>query len=228
MDGELVHDTLLEERQLDEKLQELTDLEFTLAQRELDLATFQVELETFERHYMQVVGMRQQELDRIEAQITDYRASLEAIQNFSPSLTLKQLYRDIAKQIHPDLATDPEEHRRREAIMAEVNRAYAAGDIERLQQLFRDWQDSPESIQGDDANAQLQRTMRKIAQSRDRLRSIEAKIQTLEQTDLFNLLQKQQQIEKMGRNLLTEMANRLEQEIQKAQTQLNALKAKIK
>lgn len=228
MDGELVHDTSAEERQLNEKLQELTDIEFRLAQRELDLATFQAELETFERHYMQVVGMRQQELDRIEAQVVDYAASLEAMQNFSPSLTLKQLYRDIAKQIHPDLATDPEEHRRREAIMAEVNRAYAAGDAERLQQLFRDWQDSPESIQGDDAGAQLQRAIRKIAQSQDRLLSIEAQISTLENTDLFNLLQKQQQVEKIGRNLLKEMAHQLEQQIQTAQAQLQDLKAKIK
>ena len=177
---------------------------------------------------MQVVGMRQQELDRIEAQVVDYTASLEAMQNFSPSLTLKQLYRDIAKQIHPDLATDPEEHRRREILMAEVNRAYAAGDAERLQQLFRDWQESPESIQGDDTNAELQRTIRKIAQSQDRLRSIEAQISTLENTDLFNLLQKQQQVEKIGRNLLKEMANQLEQQIQTAQAQLQHLKAKIK
>ena len=227
MDGELVHSASEEKKQLEEKKQELTDLEFTLAQRELDLATFQAELETFERHYMQVVGMRQQELDRIEAQIVEYAASLEAIQNFAPSLTLKQLYRDIAKQIHPDLATDPEERRRREALMAEVNRAYAAGDVERLQQLFQNWQESPESIQGDDTSAELQRTIRKIAQSQSRLQSIEEQISNLESTDLFILLQKQQQVEQLGRNLLNEMANQLEQQIHSAQTRLQALKDQI-
>lgn len=227
MDGELVHGTSEEARHLEDMQQELIDLEFKLAQRELDLATFQAELETFERHYMQVVGMRQQELDRIEAQIVDYAASLEAIQNFSPSLTIKQLYRDIAKQIHPDLATDPEERRRREALMAEVNRAYSAGDVERLQTLFQNWRESPESVQGDDTAAQLERTLRKIAQSQTRLLSIEEQIQNLEKTDLHVLLQKQQQVEKLGRNLLNEMANQLEHQIQTAQVRLQELKDKI-
>ena len=227
MDGELVHSSSEEARQLEAKQQELLDLEFKLAQRELDLATFQAELETFERHYMQVVGMRQQELDGIEAQIVDYAASLKAIQDFSPSLTLKQLYRDIAKQIHPDLATDPDERQRREALMAEVNRAYSAGDAERLRQLFQDWQASPESVQGDDAAAELQRTLRKITQSHNRLESIEKQIRDLEETDLFSLLQKQQQVEKLGRNLLNEMANQLEQQIQKAQIRLKELKDQI-
>ena len=227
MDGELVHGSSAETRHLEDMQQELLDLEFTLAQRELDLATFQAELETFERHYMQVVGMRQQELDRIETQIVDYVASLESIQNFSPSLTIKQLYRDIAKQIHPDLATDPEERQRREALMAEVNRAYSAGDIEQLQKLFQNWRESPESVQGDDIAAQLERTLRKIVQSQSRLQSIEGQIQSLEQTDLYLLLKKQQQIEQLGRNLLNEMAQQLEQQIQDAQLRLQKLKDKI-
>lgn len=227
MNSELVHGTSEDSRQLEAKKRELVALEFKLAQRELDLATLNAEIETFEHHYMQVVGMRQQELDRIEAQIVEYAASLEASQNFSPSLTLKQLYRDIAKQIHPDLATDPEEHRRREALMAEVNRAYAAGDAERLRQLFQDWQDSPESIQGDDTAAELKRTVRKIAQSQSRLKSIETQISSMEATDLFILLQKQQRIEKLGRNLLNEMAGQLERQIQNAQKRLQAIKNQI-
>ncbi|MEM9137510.1 MAG: molecular chaperone DnaJ [Cyanobacteria bacterium P01_F01_bin.42] len=227
MTGDLVQSTSETARQLDEKKQALTALEFKLAQRELDLATAQAELDTFEHHYMQVVGMRQQELERIEAQVVEYAASLETDQGFSPSLTLKQLYRDIAKQIHPDLATDPDERRRRESLMAEVNRAYAAGDAERLRQLFRDWQDSPDSIQGDDAEAELQRTIRKIAQSQNRLQSIESQISALEETDLFVLMQKQQRIEKLGRNLLTEMASQLEKQIQSAQKRLQTLKDQI-
>ena len=227
MDGGLVHDSSFEERQLEEKQQELADLEFRLAQKELDLATFQAELETFERHYMQVVGMRQQELDQIENQILDYEESLKAMQDFNPSLSLKELYRDLAKQIHPDLATDPEERKRREQLMAEVNRAYAAGDAERLQTLFKEWQTSPESIQGDDLNSELKRTLRKIEQSHQRLESIEEQIQNLRMTDLYQLLKKQEKVEKLGQNLLNEMASQLESEIQLAQKRLQELKEQI-
>ena len=111
--------------------------------------------------------------------------------------------------------------------MAEVNRAYAAGDAERLQTLFKEWQTSPESIQGDDLNSELQRTLRKIEQSHQRLQSIEEQIQNLEMTDLYQLLKKQEKVEKLGQSLLNEMASQLERQIQVAQKRLQKLKEQI-
>ncbi len=223
MDGGLIHEPSPEDRELEKKRQELLALEAQLAQRELDLATFQAELEAFEHHYLQVVGMRQQELDRIEAQIRDYVANLEASSSFHPSASLKQLYRELAKQIHPDLALDPEERSRREALMAEVNRAYAAGDAERLEALFEDWKNSPESVRGDDTTAELMRTLRKITQSQRRLLAIEAQLETLAQTDLYQLWSQHQTAE----NLLKTMASQLEIQIQQAQQRLSELKKQM-
>lgn len=106
-----------EEEELEKKKVELTALEAELAQRELDLATLQSDLRIFEQEYFRVIGIRFTELDRIEAQISEYTAALEAIKSFKPSHNLKQLYREVAKRIHPDLATDEKERLHRQELM---------------------------------------------------------------------------------------------------------------
>lgn len=113
MESALARRQTPEQQELDKKLAELAALETELAQRELDVATTQAELHSFEREYLQVVGIRYTELDRLEAQIAEYMAYLESSRDFKPSESLKKLYREVAKRIHPDLATDEEERSRR-------------------------------------------------------------------------------------------------------------------
>jgi uncharacterized membrane-anchored protein len=225
MTGGLIREPSPEEKELQNKRTELAGLETRLAERELELATFQAELHAFERLYLQVVGMRQQELQRIEAQIEEYMAYLASAHPFQPSSELKQVYRQLAKAIHPDLATEPEARAKRELLMAEANRAYECGDLERLKTLFLDWSNDPESVQGEDLNAELIRTVRQIVQSEQRLANIEKKIQRLEKTDLFQLQIKAKRGQHMGRDLFAEMAHELDQQIHRAQHRLNELKA---
>ncbi len=54
-------------------------------------------------------------------------------------ITLRQLYRALARLIHPDLATDPAERNRREAVMRLANAANEARDIEQLTRLLAIW-----------------------------------------------------------------------------------------
>jgi hypothetical protein len=60
-----------EERELAAKTAELAVLETQLAQRELDIATFRVELHAFERRYLRIVGVKFVEIDVLEAQIAE-------------------------------------------------------------------------------------------------------------------------------------------------------------
>ena len=225
MHGDLVRVLTPEEQELQRRLVELTALEDILARRELSLATFEAELHAFEHLYLQRVGIRHCELDNITAQIAAYMTELESNRQFHPSQRLKQLYREVAKSIHPDLATDEVERARRQALMAEVNRAYEAGDEARLQAILKDWNRSPESVQGNGTAAELLRTVRKIMQSQERLENIENRIRTLEQSDLYRLRLKALNAKKSGRDLLAEMARQLDRQIAAAQQRLNDLKA---
>jgi hypothetical protein len=54
-------------------------------------------------------------------------------------ITLRQLYRALARLIHPDLATDPADRTRREAVMRMANAANEARDIDQLNRLLAIW-----------------------------------------------------------------------------------------
>ena len=99
--------------------------------------------------------------------------------DFKPSEDVKRLYREIAKRVHPDLATDDAERGKRNQVMAEVNRAYADGDEARLRAILNEWETSPDAVTGDGIGAELVRTIRKIHQVEGRLARIQAEIAAL-------------------------------------------------
>ena len=244
-----------EERELSQKLEELSNLQIVLAQRELDLTTLQAELHAFERHYFRVVGVRYAELDEVEAQIADLlsrsspqnskmrtqaadargRANESAHESkmvqakagheekFKPSDDLKKLYRDVAKSIHPDLATDDDDRARRQRFMAEANQAYEEGNEIRLREILREWESSPDAIKGDGVAAELIRVIRKIAQVQERLRTIEVTIDDLQSSDLYRLKGEVENAEAEERDLLAEMASRLDRQIADATKRLAGL-----
>lgn len=227
MSSDLVRRLSPEEEELEKKQAELAALETELAQRELDLTNLHAELHTFEQKYQQIIGTRFAELDHIEAQISEYMAYLESFKDFKPSATLKQLYREVAKKIHPDLATNEADKGRRQEFMALVNQAYEDGNEDKLREILHQWEISPESIQGDAIGDKLIRVLRQIAQVRDRLQNIEQEMNDVQQTELYQLKAQVITLEQSGRDLLAEMASQLEQQITAAQQKLTELKAKL-
>ncbi len=143
--------------------------------------------------------------------------------DFKPSENLKKLYREVAKRIHPDLATHEKERARRQELMAEANRAYEAGDEARLQAILREWESSAESIKGEGIGAELVRVIRKIAQVKERLRAIDSEIEALKNSDLYRLREKVEKAAQEGRDLLADMATRLDVEIADARQRLDEL-----
>ena len=227
MDYEIVHKLTPEQEELEKKKVELAALETELAEKELHLATFQAELNAFEKEYMRVIGVRYTELDRIEAQIEEYLALLESTYDFKPSPELKKLYREVAKKIHPDLATDDEERQRRQDLMTEANIAYENGNIEKLKSILQEWENSSELVEGEGIVFELVRIIRQIAQSRDRLKAIQLEIAALEQTELFQLKTKIIEADKVGQDLLADMASEIDKQIDTAMAKLEALKTKF-
>jgi DnaJ-domain-containing protein 1 len=227
MENGIIHKLSPEQKELERKKIELATLEIELAEKELSLATFQAELNAFEKEYMRAIGIRYTELDRIEAQINQYIELLESNRDFRPSPELKKLYREVAKKIHPDLATDDEERQRRKQLMTEANQAYEEGNLEKLKAILHDWESSPESVKGEGISFELIRIIRQIAQSRERLKVIQAEIVALEQTELYQLKTKVIEAEEFGQDLLVDMANELDEQINVAMKKLKDLKEKL-
>ncbi|MHB9036476.1 MAG: J domain-containing protein [Armatimonadota bacterium] len=142
---------------------------------------------------------------------------------FKPSDELKQIYRELAKQVHPDLASDDDDRARRNGMMAEVNQAYEDGDIDRLRKILHEWEISPEAIKGDTIEAQLARVMRKIDQIRERLIGIRVEIEGLTQSKIHELKIKVEKGEKLKRDILGEMAQRVHEYIQSSKKRLEKL-----
>lgn len=93
---------------------------------------------------------------------------------FTPSDALKSLYREVAKSIHQDLATDENDRTRRQHFMAQANQAYEDGNDTRLREILREWESSPETVKGDGIGAELIRVIRTIAQIERRLQAIKS------------------------------------------------------
>jgi hypothetical protein len=216
-----------EEEELQLKLAELAISETDLLQGELDLVTLHAELKNFEREYQKTIVTRYAELEQIEQQIADYMASLELGNDFKPSGDLKKLYWEVAKLVHPDLTNDPVEKIDRQKFMVEANQAYEAEDIDKLRSILHDWESRPESVRGDGVGAELIRAIRKIAQCKERLRTIRDEIAAVKETDLYQLLFEVNSAKARGESLLIEMAQDIDEQIDRARQELKVVKEKI-
>jgi len=240
-----------EDEELAKKKLELAKLESELADRELYIATLRAELAAFERQYLKIVGTRYAELDEINAQIAEQLArqrsddsqfkdaaqkarrqaeesrsaaearSSEDQSRALPSKELKSLYREVAKRVHPDLSTDPEDRKTRQRLMAEANRAYERGDLERLKRILEEYESCPEAVQGEGVGAELVRVIRKITQVKRRLSEIEPEVQQLVCSDLAKLKAKAEEYGRQGRDLLQEMTQQVESQIAAARGRLS-------
>ncbi len=94
-------------------------------------------------------------------------------------------------------------------------------------EILHQWESSPETVQGDGIGAKLVRALRKIAQSRDRLKRIEQEFLAVQETELYQLRKQVLEAEQAGRDLLDEMATQLDAQITTAQQKLEELKENL-
>jgi hypothetical protein len=159
---------------------------------------------------------------RARAQAQESAETARAIAEPKPKPTerLKKLFREVAKRIHPDLATTDTARARRQKLMAEANLAYENGDEAKLQSILADWESSPDTVEGEGVGAELIRVIHKIAQIQRRLSEIDAEIRQLSASDLYQLSAKANEAENHGRDLLKEMASQVAPQIADAKRRL--------
>lgn len=141
----------------------MDDLRERLAEAELELATLEAELAAFRSDYMREVGSVMAQVLDLQAQLAERQGTSEQATEAReratrstaeaaaapapaspPTAGLKRLFRDAAKQVHPDrFSADPAAQAHAEAFMKRLNAAYRAGDDGTIRDLMRQWATSP-------------------------------------------------------------------------------------
>jgi hypothetical protein len=240
-----------EEREILRKREELSAIRAALADRELKLADLRSQLAAFEGRYLRQVGTLYAQLDEWKARIAELQARLgpsaasktqaeeareQARQSFgeahgkaseahgiTPSQELKNLFREVAKNIHPDLSKDSRDQERRTLFMVEANRAYDAGDVDALQRILDEHRDGADAVEGEGIGAELIRIIRQISLARDRVAAIERELAAMRESEIARLKQRAEESEKTGRDLLAEMAAAAREQTERAEQQYEAL-----
>ena len=133
----------------------------------------------------------------------------------------RRLFRQLARLIHPDLAADPQERERRTNLMVAANDAYEQGDVAALERLLEDWHASPEAVTGSGAAAELERTLRRIAQAEASMRRIDEELAELEASAMGWLRRRVEKAGREGWDLLAHMVRELDRQIGEAQLELD-------
>lgn len=240
-----------EEEEILRKREELAVFRATLAERELELVDLRSQLAAFEGRYLRQVGVLYAELDEWTARISELQARVDPsaaateraraareqarrtfddahdkaseARDFAPSAELKNLFREVAKRIHPDFCRDSADLERRNRLMAEANRAYEVGDSEALRRILDEYHDGADSVEGEGIGAELIRIIRQISQARERVSVIESEMAALRQSEIALLKRQAEEREHEGRDLLAELASTVREKIERAKREHEAL-----
>jgi len=251
MSGKLTRRLKPEEEEILRKRDELAAIRATLAELELELVDLRSQLAAFEGRYLRLVGTLYSELDEWKAQIAELQSRLDPsaaskaqaeeareqahqtyedahskaseTRDFTPSIELKNLFRDVAKRIHPDLSKDAADMERRTRFMAEANRAYQAGDADALQRILDEYHDGADVVEGEGIGAELIRLIRQISLARTRVSVIEQELAALRKSEIALLKKQTEERALEGGDLLAELAAAVQGQISVAKQQYDAL-----
>lgn len=220
--------------------QDVAELELELATAQAEVADFtrryyqlvghrMVELDAIQARLAREQAAREPENPRVRAEAQDKRekaeqsaregerftrASADEAAAFRPSANVKRKFRQLAQNIHPDRAIDEADRIWRTHLMSEANRAYRAGNETALQEVAILWQEGRrESVAEGGAVSPTQTLLRQVASMRARLLAIEGELQQLFGSRLYELFIAARQARRQGRDLLAEMAEKLDETI---------------
>jgi hypothetical protein len=220
-------------------------LQRRLEQRERELEALLDELGGFERRYEQVLGTRYARLFDLFTRIAEAREQALTGEpapprgadaagaagggcggpepSRRPPESARQLFRKLARRIHPDLAPDTAERERRTRLMIRANLAYEHGDTETLRKLLDEWEQDPDSVQGTGMLADLTRVIRRIMQVKARLKTVEAELDQLRNSPRMQLFTEAGAAAGRGTDLLAEMAVELDKLIARTEDELRSV-----
>lgn len=234
----------------------LRQLQGTLGELEAEYALTVRRVRDFELRFKPAVGDRHEELERLRSRVARAweavaRARGGAIPDASdgapnddPESTnavgdiqadgadtgddsARLLFLALARQVHPDLAEDEDERRRRHEVMSEATLAYRNNDQRRLQWLIEHWQMQCEPILGIGPAPLWRRTNRQIAWVRYRIREVQHSLAQLHASSIAYIMEREAQARLSGINLIVEMRKRAVTDLEAAYRDLDRVRRAV-
>lgn len=241
-----------EEIELEHKYQQLAGVKAELLRREKDYSRLKSEIRMFEQVYEDILGVRIQNMEDLEWQLmgllgeTKVEKSTEPLKKSSPytgfqhttdlldddevmqdsaNLSLKSLYRGVAKAVHPDLAADENERLRRQELMALANEAYQTGNRQVLIDLLSEWEQAPVSYGSElDIALELVRVIRQLAAVQQNIHAIVRQTEELKQSDIYHFKLRVDDALSDGVDLLVDMAAAVDLDIARIRRRLSTIR----
>ncbi|HEY1744315.1 MAG TPA: hypothetical protein VGG18_14185 [Granulicella sp.] len=216
-----------EEVELAHQRRILASIRAVLAERELELNHLRNQIISFETRYIRQVGVLYRQLDEWEERIAELKVSQEtpeereryvreaaqkpeAAPSEEPaperSLDLRNLFREVAKLIHPDFAIDDHDELHRTRLMAQANEAYRRDDAAVLQRMLNGYDPSTDQWNADDVASALTRTLTQIQRANEDVKILASEIEALSQSEMAQLKERTVEAALNGRDLLAELA----------------------
>jgi hypothetical protein len=240
-----------EEIELEHKYQKLASFKAELQRHEQAYNSLKSEIRMFEQIYEDILGARITALEDLEWQLKGFLGEAadeckeetpQKEQHFShfhhttdlldedecqldtSNLSIKSLYRGVAKAVHPDLATDDGERKRRQELMSLANEAYQSGNRQVLADMLSEWEQTPPYSSDMDIALELVRVIRQIAAVEQNIHAIIRQTEELKQTDIYQFKLRVNESLADGVDLLAEMAAKVDLDIVKIRRRLSVLK----
>jgi len=142
---------------------------------------------------------------------------------FLPSTELRQRYRELARRIHPDLASTDEGSERRTVLMARLNEAYSQGDLVAMNGVALD---AEQGLDEDLAAGtglsygELEKIESAISAATKRVAQVTHELEELNRSELAYMMRRVNEASGEGKDLLADMAAALDAEIAEAELRL--------
>jgi hypothetical protein len=169
------------------------------------------------------------EQSRRERDAYRHREARSAAPRFAPGDDLKKRFRQLAQKIHPDRANDEADRAWRTQLMSEANRAYRAGDVAALEEVLALWREGQHTAPAPDhavspapSSAAAAALTAQVAAVKRRIAAIAGELDRLYGSKLYELFAATRVATRQGRDLLAEMAQRLDQQIELAKAALDS------
>lgn len=248
MDDKILGLMTPEEAELEIKKNELKILKVKLSRHEECLRKLKCEMDKFEDKFTREIGIKFVKLDELDKKLGEFKKNQNNSNNYyyksygsnnyetvnneveknesifersgENKKNLKNLYRKIVKQIHPDKVLDENEKSLRNELMAELNQAYAENNKEKMKKLFSEWKSRSNNMNCKGTDLELVKVIREINEINERIYKICMEFKELKNSDIFSFKMEIDYLNSLGIDGFHDICVQLDREIIKKEKQL--------